>query len=277
MKDIFRVDTLESRAGNLARKDIREMLKSSGVSVVFDFDHTIANTSSFHKQSFQVALEGVNRSFDIMPDFIKKELRGKSDEKIIEILLSVSGGVDEDLLSRAISAREKCLEELVLNVIDLSSYLIEGIPELVEYLRNHHKRVGIASASPDGFVSEFIKKSFVGGKSMADVFVPDAIVGGTTVRVIHQALLSSGVSAPSLNKPNPLSIILSASKVGGYKDDNYPILYVGDGKVDALSVRGRYNMTGLVVNARDSDELSGELVGYRNIVVVRSLQEVVNE
>lgn len=276
MQDIYRTNTLESGAGNLTRKYIGEMLRSPNVAVVLDFDHTIADTSDFHNRSFGKALKDVGRSFEITPDFAEKKLRGKSDGEILSILLEVSGGVDEDLLLRAVRVRKKYLEELLLGEDDLFSYLIDGIPALVRYFRNHQKKIGIASASPDKFVRGFISRSFVDGISIADVVIPEAIVGGTTVRNIHKALLSSGENTPSLDKPNPFSITLSASRVDGHGNDNRPILYVGDGKVDALSVKGRNNMVGLIVNVKDRDALSGEFAGYNNIAVVGSVLEVLN-
>lgn len=271
MNEFLRGNSVESQ-NNIGLTEVREMLKCPYVSLVFDFDHTLFNTSNFHRKSFQGALSILGRSLDITPE-LGAELRGKSDEEILEILLDVSGGVDSALVLQAVNEREKILRQMVKTDGDLTTYFMPHIPDVIRSLRMCEKKSGIASASSDGFIQEFVTRARVDGKTINDVFIPDAIVGGTTVRIIHQSLLSSGVNTPSLNKPNPLSIILSASKVNGHMDDTCPVLYVGDGEVDALSVRGRRNMTGLIVNARDNDKLLGEFAGYGNIAVVRSMNE----
>lgn len=273
MNELLKRYKMESGNGSML-KEVREMLIAPDALTVFDFDHTMFRTGNFHKISFQGAIHALGRSLRITPELGAK-LRGGADEQILGILLDASGGFDNALLSRAINERERILMQVVRADDDLTAYFMPGIPDVIRSLRACGKQVGIASASPDGFVQEFVTRVNVDGRSISDVFVSDAIVGGTTIRSIHNAL-SVDVDMPlsSLNKPNPFSIRYSASKISREKDS--PILYIGDGKVDALSVIGRRNMVGLVTNAEEHDKLCEEFERSENIIVIGSIQEVLN-
>lgn len=266
-------ETLKQQESKITPLEIGEMLKSPYVLVVFDFDHTLFDTSGFHRKSFQETLYVLDRPLVITPD-LGATLRGKNDEDILRILLEVSGGVDDSSLERAVKEREKVLRQLVELEQDLSCYFMPEIEDLIRSLRVNRKKVGIASNSPDGFVKEFVTRVNVDGKSISDAFVPDAIVGGTTVKSIYNAL-SVDDNVFSLNKPNPFSIRYSASKISG--EQEFPILYIGDGRVDALSVRGRKNMVGLIINEKEQGVLSGEFDDFGNILVAGSIKEVLNE
>lgn len=272
MNELLKRYRVESQNGNSLR-EVREMLISPDILTVFDFDNTMFKTSNFHKTSFQGALDALGRSLKITPELGAK-LRGGGDEEILGILLDASGGVDKGLLLRAINQRKEILMQAVKADGDLAAYLMPSIPDAIRSLRACGKKVGIASASPDGFVQEFVTRVNVDGTSISDVFVSGAIVGGTTVRSIHNALSVDGDSLPSLNKPNPFSIRYSASRISG--EQKYPILYIGDGSVDALSVSGNQNMIGLIVNAEDHDKLRKEFERDENIIVVGSIEEVLN-
>lgn len=266
-------ETLKQQENKITPLEIGEMLKSPYVLTVFDFDHTLFNTSGFHRKSFQETLDALERPLVITPD-LGATLRGKSDEDILRTLLESSGGVDDSLLEQAVKERQKVLRQLVELEQDLSCYFMPEIQDLIRGLRVNRKKVGIASNSPDGFIHEFIKRANVDGKSIDDLFIKDSIVGGSTIRAICNAL-AVGNDIHSLNKPNPFSIIYSASNING--EEQSPILYIGDGRVDALSVRGRKNMVGLIINAKEQGILSGEFAGFGNILVVDSIKEVLNE
>lgn len=271
MNELLRRYRVESQNANNIR-EIREMLIAPDVVTVFDFDNTMFKTNNFHRMSFRGALLAMGKSLEITPELGAK-LRGGADEDILRVLLDVSGGMDDALLSQAIDERKKILMQVARADGDLSAYFMPGIPDAVRTLRTCGKKAGIASASPDSFVQEFITRANVDGKSISDVFAPDAIVGGTTIRSIHIAFSFDG-DVSSLNKPNPFSIRYSARKIRGEQESS--ILYIGDGKVDALSVRGRKNMVGLIINAEEHNKLSKEFERDENIIAVGSIREVLN-
>ncbi|EKD85611.1 MAG: hypothetical protein ACD_37C00677G0001 [uncultured bacterium] len=272
MNELLKRYRVEAQNENSLR-EVREMIIAPDTLTVFDFDHTMFKTSIFHRMSFQGVLHALGRSLEITPELGAK-LKGGGDEEIFEILLDASGGTDKNLLLRAINERKKILIQAVKADGDLAAYFMPGIPDAIRSLRACGKKVGIASASPDGFVQEFVARVSVDGVNINDVFISDAIIGGTTVRSVHNSLSVDSDSPSSLNKPNPFSIRYSANKISG--EQGFPILYIGDGRVDALSVRGNQNMVGLIVNAEEHDSLRKEFERDENIIVVGSIGEVLN-
>lgn len=272
MNELLRRYGIESQNGSKL-KEVREMLISPDVLTVFDFDHTLFNTSSFHKESFHGALRAVERPLEITPE-LREKIVGRDDEYAFGILLGATGEFDKTLILRAINEREKILKKMVEASGDLTVYFMKGIPDVIRSLRASGKKVGIASASPDSFVQEFVTRVNVDGTSISDVFGPEAIVGGTTVRSIRNALSVNG-DVPPLDKPNPFSIVYAAERANGKLA--YPILYIGDEEMDALSVRGRdRDIVGLIVNEKKHDILRKEFEIFKNIVVVKSVLEVLN-
>lgn len=268
MQDIYRAKTLESGTGNLTRKDIGEMLRSPDVTLVFDFDQTIADTAVFQRPSYSKAVSQIlGRQIEISAEFAKKkELRGKDASVVCKILLEEFGGIsDEEAIKTAVLLQGDALMDLLVreNVL-----LMDGIDDIVRLLRKIDKKAGVASQSPDDFIDVFLQRAMVDDASIQDVFPQHAVVGRSSLMNLQK----SG-RQDVLFKPSPFSIFLAADKISR---DKKHVLYVGDNAIDARCVIGEKDMTGLIVN--NTEEKRSELVltygGQRNIVIVGSMMEV---
>lgn len=258
---------------------IKDMILDPNVSLVYDFDETIAGTSHLQRESYRNAVEEVlNISFEITEEFGRTQLRGKTGPEICRILLKHFGNIeDEALVAQAVALRKNVLQRLVNAEENLTQYFIPGVDEMVRSLRRTGKKAGIASQSPDGFIHEFLQRATVDGEAIGDVFPKDAVVGETTIQGIEAAfsLLNQPLDS-SLYKPVPFPIYLAAARVQ-QRESNH-ILYIGDHNVDAQCVVGKQNMTGLIVNKDEGKrtELSLMYGEQRNIVIVGSIEEVLN-
>ena len=260
---------------------IKGMILDPNVSLVMDFDETIASTIHFQRASFTDAVrEVLNVNFVITEEFGRTQLRGKTGLEICRILFKHFGNVeDKKLVAQAVALRNNVLERLIIVEENCTRYLIPGVDQMVRGLRKAQKQAGIASQSPDGFIHTFLQRAIVDGKIIEDVFPKDAVVGETTVQGIEAAfaLLNQSTDPFLLYKPVPFPIYLAAGKIRQRESDH--ILYVGDHNVDAQCVVGKQNMTGLIVNQSEGKrkELSLMYGQQRNIVIIGSLMEVLHE
>lgn len=241
---------------------IREMILDPKVIKVLDFDHTIANTSSFHQPSFKGALADLGGKVEITPE-VAAAAKGKSDEEIFELLIALSNKSATIEIASAIRAREEYLERSVQDRQDHSQLLMPGVDVLVKLMTHEGIRAGIASASPDNFVRIFLERAKVNGVSLGTIFPADAIVGGTTIRACSNPPL------PPLYKPDIYSVLASARRISSEGS----ILYIGDGEIDAKTAGGMSDITGVIVNP-NCQSLEAKFGSYPNLVFVKSLQEV---
>lgn len=241
---------------------VKHMIENPSIAKIFDFDHTIAESSTMHRQ----AIEDVC-GIRIAPDYGVTHLRGKDTRSTMEIVLRDLVGIKDPrlLLDQKIKEREKRLLTVVRQVQNPQQYLMPGVTQIVDILRKTGQRAGIASQSSQQFIGEFLQRAGIG-----DCFPSSAIVG--------LELLERGERRFSRRfvKPSSDSIVHAAKRLGVSSQE---IIYIGDNEIDAASIAGRSGITGLIVNADNAkrSKLEKKFGKYENIIIIGSLEEVINE
>ena len=148
---------------------------------------------------------------------------------------------------------------------------MSGMVDFVRLMRTTHQRVGIATASPDAFIHQFLTKVAVDGMLLTDVFPLEAVVGSTTLRTLFKR---TPVAPPF--KPDPFSVHLAATHVE--QEAGSRIFYVGDSLVDGFTLRNDRSTDGMLISGREKTrrDLSTEFDGNENIIFGDSLQLLVS-
>ncbi len=248
----------------------RDYLSDPEIALVSDLDHTLLDTSIPHRESFTQAVQTqLGRTFELTPEFVVANIRGRSGPEIIRVLHHNFGdGYDDALIAEGLTLRNKVL-------VDLAGKgtvpLIPGVETLVRQLRGHNRISGIATQSPDLFAQRLLEQAVVDNRPLVDVFPANAIVGETS---LVQALSSAqnGTTLEDIAKPNPFSIKLAAQRAL-YRGTS-PILYIGDSPIDGQSVAGKSGFVGILVNKAKRAELANQFAGSPNIIVLESLEEL---
>lgn len=212
--------------------------------IVCDFDETLVSTGRIHRQSFE-EIAGTKIS-----DVLAKNLRGKSDIQILNMLIPLE--VDyEDLLKK----RQRMLTEIAL-LADFSKLKKSGLDEFIVWARVEKIECAIASSSPDEFINTVISRL-----GIQDVF--SLIVGSSRVAEEEKKMkLEKG----SLSKPNPFSVALAAGEISyGEK-----IIYIGDNEVDCLTCL-QEDFLAIIIN--NDSELAKK---YPNMTFKSNLKEAID-
>ncbi|MDE1860490.1 MAG: hypothetical protein KGH72_02115 [Candidatus Micrarchaeota archaeon] len=253
----------------LAVREIREKLGDPRVAVVLNFDGLLFNTSSFHRHSFEVAVERVTGQRRSITDEERRTLAGLTDQQIAGYLLrnpsprtsppSVSrdlpktnGHVDKTT-QQLIEEREKALLERVGGV-GFMQFVIPGVPPFMYQLKTLGRKAGIATSSPDSFVIKLLQETgFPGfGVRMTDVIPPSAIVGSTKLTQIELEMEGSDGAGPrNIHKPDPASVYLAAiAALDAEGKGHMPreIIYFGGKLIDAVTVHQEESVHGVIVS-----------------------------
>ena len=109
-----------TKEGDLNTESIYKMLVDPHISVVFDFDNTLFDTDSFHKNAvINVAESLLEREIILTPELINQELKGHSGRVIFEIIFRKFAGVeDTSLVVRAVELRRVEINRLAEGVFD---------------------------------------------------------------------------------------------------------------------------------------------------------------
>lgn len=204
--------------------------------IVCDFDHTIANTSFFHK----ACLAKIMQEFQIQ-DKDLSHLRGKNEFEIWSEIQKISG--QKITFIDFVKRRSGLLKKLT----EKGSEKIEVIPGmelLIRAMRVKKYQSGVATNSPESFVNAMLSKIMVDKKPISDVFPSNKVVGICTL--INKA--SCPEEANKLFKPNPLSVFMAA---GLEKETTHPIIYIGDGvsDIELLNHPLSQSIIGVIINS----------------------------
>lgn len=253
--------------------DCGRALLNPAVAIVSDFDHTIIDTTQYHRTSFTRAVESqIGQPIELTEDFIVSRLRGREGTEVCQVLHDTYGqGSTPELVTNALTARRMILADLVLEQPNLGS-LIPGVASFVRQLRSYQRVAGISTQSPDIFPQQLLQCTLIDDQPMSDVFPSHAIVGETTLAEKAQAIARYEGYTPSLAKPNSYSVELAASLISGQSHEG--IIYFGDSDIDGKTVAGREGFVGVLVNQKRAADLSLQFSEYPNIIVVESLEEL---
>lgn len=234
---------------------------------VFDFDGTMFNTESIQRAANPLTFEALGVDVTVTPE-MAASFRGKSDEAIFAMLL---GPNNAHLVGEGIRIRNQYLRELASKEQDLAQYMLPGMADLIRLMRTTHQQIAIATASPDAYVHEFLKRVEVDGEPITDVFPLAAVIGSDTIR----SVFASTDIEPRF-KPDPYSVHLAASKVEHFIGS--PIFYAGDSLVDGFTLRNDSKTEGILISAREKTrrDLEQEFDGNENIIFGESLQLLVS-
>lgn len=154
--------------------------------VIFDLDGVIVSTDKYHYQAWKCIASKENIDFNRT---INNKLRGVSRGESLEIILE-NANKEYTRDEKAILLEEKndIYKSLLANLS--SSEILEGVSEVIDYLRSNNIKVAIGSSSKNA--SLILEKI-----GLSNTF--DEIVDGTMI-------LKS--------KPNPEVFILAANKLG---------------------------------------------------------------
>lgn len=253
---------LANARGGLLPQDITAQFCDPSVAKVFDFDGTLFNTNDIQRRSSDDTFRKLGLAINITPEFAAS-FRGKSDEEIYALIL---GEDQHELIRTATDTRSRLLVELAEELDDPSSLLLSGVSDAVRMLRHTGQTAGVASASPDAFVHEFMRKTVVDGTAIDDVFPTYRVSGATSIK----AAAARGYTS-ALPKPSPFSIMCAAR--GMNEPDPRSILYVGDSHVDVRSIVSFPGaIGGLIVSSKHEQLRAG--VDSPNILFTGALSDI---
>lgn len=223
-------------------QSITKFLCNNELTIVCDFDHTIVNTSFFHK----TCLAEIMKEFQIQNKDLS-HLRGKTEFEIWSEIQKIFS--QKITFLDFVNRRSRILEKLV-NENKKIVEVIPGIEILIREMRIKKYQSGIATNSPERFVNSMLSKIMVDKKPISDVFPSNKVVGICTL--INKARYPEEVN--KLLKPNPLSVFMAA---GLEKETTHPIIYIGDGvsDIELLNHPLSQNIVGIIIN----DNLSGRI------------------
>lgn len=272
-----RLPTLVFKGPNkISLRECRDILEDPRCGAATDFDHTAFDTSSFHRDSFTLAVgQQLGKVIKLEREYILQKLRGQSGPTVVTRLHEDYGnGATPKIIAEALAMRGQVLADMVTADADLSSYFMPGVPNFIRHLRRVNRSLGISTQSPDAFVNRFLEGAKVDDHPVTDVLPTYAVVGETSLERYQQDLTCDCTKPPVVCKPNPFTIRLAARMAGANFDSR--IFYSGDSEVDGKSVCGREEFVGVIVNdTNKASNLDDEFREYRNIVVIKSFEELV--
>lgn len=232
------------------------------VAKVLDFDGTMFNTGPIQQAANPLTFNALGVDVTVTPE-MAASFRGKSDEVIFAMLL---GSENQHLVAEGIRVRNDLLLKLATEEADLAQYLLPGMDEFVRLMRTTHQKVGIATASPDAYIYEFLRRVEIDGQPISDVFPEKAVIGSDTIRQIF-----TGTNTEPRFKPDPFSVHLAASRVEEFAGS--PIFYGGDSLVDGYTLRNDPRTTGVLISGREKTrrDLESEFAGNENVIFGESL------
>lgn len=154
--------------------------------VIFDLDGVIVSTDEYHYQAWKSIADKENINFDRT---INNRLRGVSRAESLEIILeNANKKYTQDEKKELLEAKNNIYIKLLKNLS--SSEILEGVNEVIDYLKSNNIKVAIGSSSKN--TSLILEKI-----GLLNTF--DEIADGTMI---------------TKSKPNPEVFILAANKLG---------------------------------------------------------------
>lgn len=250
-----------------SEKQACEYLIDPTVLKVFDFDGTISATDSLQKKSSdntfkEMGIDDINITPELAASF-----RGKSDEEIYALIL---GEERSHLISTAIETRAHQLITLAEHEENPKELLLPGVEDIIRVLRTTGQQAGIASASPDEFINELLRKTEIDGEPIDDVFPVGKVVGSTSVERATDLYTPEDAI---LTKPHPYSIIIGAQNM--HAPVSRPVMYVGDSTVDYNAMTVFPSPVHGVVVGRKAAELQSNDDSDVEITFTPSLAQIV--
>lgn len=159
--------------------------------VIFDLDGVIVSTDEYHYQAWKSIADKEKIDFDRN---INNRLRGVSRAESLEIILeNTNKKYTQDEKDALLEEKNNVYKELLKNLS--ASDILEGVNEVIEYLKANNIKVAIGSSSKN--TSLILEKI-----GLSNAF--DAIADGTMI---------------TKSKPDPEVFILAANKLQVYPKD----------------------------------------------------------
>lgn len=154
--------------------------------VIFDLDGVIVSTDEYHYQAWKSIADKENIDFNRT---INNKLRGVSRAESLEIILEKADKeYTQDEKAILLEEKNDVYKSLLANLS--SSEILEGVNEVIDYLKSNNIKVAIGSSSKN--TSLILEKI-----GLSNIF--DEIADGTMI---------------TKSKPNPEVFILAANKLG---------------------------------------------------------------
>src|SRR5512133_169750 len=235
----------------------RTSLCETGTNKVFEFEGTLFSTGPLQGQSSRITFQDLGSDITLSPEFVAS-FKGKSDEQIYGMIFEG----DEERVALAVKTRTRHLIKLAQGLDRPGSLLLPGVDGVVRILRQTGQRAGIASASPDEFVGEILRKTEVDGRVISDVFPEEKSCGSSTVRN----------ASPNFAKPRPFSLMVASW--GGMQGPNSALQYIGDSRVDVQSIVDFPGEITGIIASQNCQTLKAESNNPPNIVFVQNLGHI---
>lgn len=207
--------------------------------VIFDLDGVIVSTDEYHYQAWKSIADKENIEFNRS---INNELRGVSRAESLEIILEKANKeYTQDEKAILLEKKNDIYRSLLANLS--SSEILEGVNEVIDYLKSNNIKVAIGSSSKN--TSLILEKI-----GLSNIF--DEIADGTMI---------------TKSKPNPEVFILAANKLG---IDPKECLVVEDAEAGVEAA-----LAGNMIVAAVGDAIKSNKATY-NLNKLIKLTEIVN-
>ncbi|WP_055070499.1 beta-phosphoglucomutase [Clostridium massiliamazoniense] len=207
--------------------------------VIFDLDGVIVSTDEYHYQAWKSIADKENIEFNRS---INNELRGVSRAESLEIILEKANKeYTQDEKAILLEEKNDIYRSLLANLS--SSEILEGVNEVIDYLKSNNIKVAIGSSSKN--TSLILEKI-----GLSNIF--DEIADGTMI---------------TKSKPNPEVFILAANKLG---IDPKECLVVEDAEAGVEAA-----LAGNMIVAAVGDAIKSNKATY-NLNKLIKLTEIVN-
>jgi len=268
--------TLSRIVGELTLEQIQEMNTDPAIGKISDFDETLAQLGHLQEEAIVRAGSQFHLTVRFDETFGANQLRSKNGWQIMEAVFDYFGRrADSATIAQATATRDNALAELVNEEANPQRFVMPGVPEFVDLMRATKQHVAIISQSPEVYIQTYLQK--VGYN---DVFLPELIIGATTLEAFAQFLSRSDRATPRVFtpfKPHPLSLQLARKRLE--RADHLPkvsYLYLGDNMIDAQTAAGMPGITCLIINSSlaKQAEIRHTFAHHGNVAVVSNLTQV---